>query len=45
MAVGSIPDDARESYARGYRQGRLGSEPNAYRDAYRPDSRFWIRLT
>ena len=45
MPIDSIPNDARESYVRGYRQGRLGSEPNAYRDAYRPDSDFYVRVT
>ena len=44
MAVGSIPDEARESYARGYHQGQLGQKTNAYRDAYRPDSDFYIRV-
>ena len=45
MAIGSMPDEARESYARGYRQGRLGLKPNPYLDAWRPGSRFYVRVT
>jgi hypothetical protein len=45
MAVGSIPDEARESYARGYHQGQLGLKPNPFRDAYRPDSPYYVRVT
>ena len=35
MAIGSIPDEARESYARGYRMNRLGLKSNPYKDAVR----------
>ena len=45
MAVGSIPDGARESYVRGYRMNRLGLKSNPYKDAYRPDSSFNVRVT
>ena len=45
MAIDSIPDEARKSYLRGYRMNRLGLKSNPYKDAYRPDSSFFVRVT